>query len=223
MIEWAIEFVYDKNLDQVFINNFINFLISKGLRYQTGGYFSIIYDKTRFIRYDDEKYKESIKNLDDIINTYLQHDLKTSSLFVRFYYPSEVKIDFELGIIPSEEKKCLIRFETNEVATPESEFITFVKLCKEVFNSFNFVYGAYRMGIHERIPLNSDEFLYERPTNVNFYSKPLVDKIGREKLLSTPAYKVEELRNGGVMLLACQEPWWCYDELNKVWHHLGYK
>ena len=62
----------------------------------------------------------------------------------------------------------------------------------------------------------------ELPDIVNFYSKPIVDKIGREKLLSAPARKVEELENGGIMLLVCTEQLGCPDELDRVRLHLGY-
>jgi hypothetical protein len=100
--------------------------------------------------------------------------------------------------------------------------LTFVNLCKELFVKFSFIYGQSRSQYEGIIPTDIDEFLKERPNIVNFYSRPLVDKIGREKLLSTPAFKVEELENGGVMLIVCTEPLGC-DNIYEVWRHLGYK
>ncbi|MDW7777375.1 MAG: hypothetical protein SCH39_13705, partial [Methanosarcinales archaeon] len=80
----------------------------------------------------------------------------------------------------------------------------------------------FRSQYQDDIPFNKEDFLKALPDIVNFYSKPLVDKIGREKLLSAPAKKVEELENGGIMLLICTNQLGCPDEFDQVINHLGY-
>ncbi len=59
---------------------------------------------------------------------------------------------------------------------------------------------------------------------VNFFSPELVKKIGREKFLSAPSYKTEELKGGGILLVASSEP---FDlngvEREEVEKHLGIK
>lgn len=97
-----------------------------------------------------------------------------------------------------------------------------MNLCKEAFVRFNFVYGSFRNEFQEDVPYSVDGFLKESPDIVNFYSKPLVDRIGRDRLLSSPAFKVEELENGGIMLLVCPGPFG-FDDLERVGYHLGYK
>ncbi|KCZ72635.1 hypothetical protein ANME2D_01066 [Candidatus Methanoperedens nitroreducens] len=231
---WSIQFYYNKNLDPVFINKLFYFLVSRGLKYNVKyeGYYSII-SKVAYsqpgkdIIHSEKEINESTEKLAEIIYTYLNFNLQTTSLGINLGYLDEVKFPFNVGVHPVEDNKSLISFETNEYCmADEKTFLAFINLCKEVFDRFNFVHGAFRSEYQDDIPFNEEDFLKVLPDIVNFYSKPLVDKIGREKLLSAPARKVEQLENGGIMLLVCilhPEQLGCPDELDSVRLHLGYE
>lgn len=226
-MNWTIQFYYYKNLDPVFINKLFYFLVSRGVKYNAYKFKSryAIYTENpkKDIEYTEKEIKESTEKFAEIIDAYLKFDLRTTQLDVFLDYLDEVDFCFRVYIIPIEDNKCLISFEAGEHLIPdEKTFLSFIKLCKEVFERFNFVFGAFRSQYQDSIPFNDDDFLKKTPDIVNFYSKPLADKLGREKLLSAPAKKVEELENGGIMLLVCTEQLGCPDELDRVRHHLGY-
>ena len=60
---------------------------------------------------------------------------------------------------------------------------------------------------------------------LTFYSREMVETIGRERLLSAPVYQVEELENGGIMLQLQENPIaiinWQFRK--KIMNHLGLK
>lgn len=198
------------NMDEATLRNMFSLSV-RGSDTQLMGKFRINLVKlnTRDVTLGEiKKFIEDVKTHLDIILNYL----------------GEVDIKFGIYIIPVKDNKCLISFEAGEHLIPdEKTFLIFINLCKEVFNRLNFVHGAFRSQYLDDIPLNEEDFLKKLPNIVNFYSKPLVDKFGREKLLSAPARKVEELENGGIMLLICTEQLGCPDELDAVRLHLGYE
>ena len=60
---------------------------------------------------------------------------------------------------------------------------------------------------------------------LTFYGKEMVEQIGRDKLLSAPVYKVEELENGGIMLQLHDHPFCKLPEKERrpILKHLGIK
>jgi hypothetical protein len=122
-----------------------------------------------------------------------------------------------------EDRIWYIRLDTNTNLIPDEKgFLTFVNLCKVLFERFNFPYGSYRDEDNDNIPDNKDDLLPWLDI-VNFFSKPLVDKIGRKRLLTAPAKQVVLCSNGGVMLLVCsmyEGIYGCPDEIERVYNHL---
>ena len=226
-MEWSVQFNHNDSLNPIFINNLFYFLVSKGVKYNAGkyegSYFIYGAEPGKDIEHFEDGIKESTVKLIEIVDTFLKFDLNTTSLGVHLDYFGDKKFHFWISILQVEQKKSFISIGTNEnEILDEKTFLSFINLCKEVFEKFNFAFGAYRNEYMDEIPFNEEDFLKELPDIANFYSKPLVDKIGREKLLSAPATKVEELENGGLMLLVCTEQLGCPDELDGVWRHLGY-
>ena len=225
-MDWSLQFNYDEDLDPVFIHKFFYFLVSRGAKYNImrKGRYSISPDKhIKSIGCFEEEIKDSTEKIAEIVDTFVKYDLKKASFSLFLDYVGEVDFHFSV-FIGQEDNKCLITLDSNNYDVPDDKtFFAFMDLCKEVFVKFGFSYGAFRDEDHESIPMDEDEFLKEKADTVNFYSEPLVDKIGRERLLSTPARKVEELENGGVMLIVCTEALGCPEEFDKVWRHLGYR
>ena len=59
----------------------------------------------------------------------------------------------------------------------------------------------------------------------NFFGPKLVKKIGREKLLSAPSWKTEELEDGGILLILGPTTYPIDREISRkeVEKHLGFK
>lgn len=224
-MEWRVQLVINKNLDPLLIKDFFTFLESNGVKYNAGnkgksGIEGKYYINCRGSHEEDKT--GSNEKISDIITTYLTYDLSTTSLSVYLDNTNEVVFPFNVSVHQLEEDKSLFFFGGNDYKiTNEQTFLTFIKLCKMVFVKFNFIYGSFRNEYQDDAPYSIGNFLKESPDIVNFYSKLLVDMIGRDKLLSTPAYKVEELENGNVMLMICATPTGCED-LEKAGYHLGF-
>lgn len=225
-MEWAIDFFMNKGLDRVFIHKLFYFLVSKGVTYNAkyaAMYMIMGENSERDVQHMESDVKESTEKLAEIIETYLCYDLKTTLLRISLEFPGNNGFEFEVTIIPSRDEGSLINFVTNTaIIEEETTFLSFVELCKETFIRFNFEYGAFRDEYNGTIPAITEKFIKTKPDIVNFYSRPITDAIGREKLLSAPAFKVEELENGGVMLIVCTEAVGCPEAMERVWHHLGY-
>lgn len=226
-MDYRIQLDFDKNFDLVFINNFFDFLISRGIKYNArheGKYyiFSTGAHEKDVITKENE-VKESTDKLAEIVNTYIKFDLKTTSLSVYLDYIDKVEFPFDVSFHQLDGNKSLIFISASDYnVSGEKTFLAFVDLCKDAFIRFNFVYGSFRNECQEDVPYSVNDFLKESPDIVNFYSRPVVDRIGRDRILSAPAFKVEELENGGIMLLVCPSPSG-YDDLERVGYHLGYK
>lgn len=226
-MDWSIQFYCEKNLNRLFIHKLLYFLVSRGVQYNAykyeGAYLIFGKNPEKDIEYFEQQLNESTEKLAEIVETFIKFDLRTTSLSIHLDYLAEVKFHFRIDIAEIQNNKSFINFIISEYEIPdEKTFISFINFCKEVFDRFEIAFGAYRSEYMDDIPLDYEEFLKEKPNIVNFYSKLLVDKIGRERLLSAPAKRVEELENGGIMLLVCTNQMGCPDELDLVRNHLGY-
>ena len=109
-----------------------------------------------------------------------------------FDYFSWLDDDF---LYDSEEQKCSMRRSAEEGT---EDFLTCIKVICECVNP------VYAAGTHEadlfRSELNFEDFLYK----ITYFSPERVKKIGRGKILSTPAWRVEELKNKGILLVTAK-------------------
>lgn len=225
----AYSFVMIRTLIRFLIHKFFYFLVSRGVKYNANyrGTYSIIPEVEKSVSYNEKDDKEATEKLAEIIDTYLKYDLKATTLSIFLRCLSDADLHCYVDIVPGVKGKCWICFDvTSHGIHSEETFFAWVNLCKDVFVRFNLAYGSLRDEYEDPIPLDVDAFLKEEPNYVNFYSKPLVDKIGREKLLSAPVYKVEALENGGIMLVVCalyDDQIGCLNEIRKLWSYLGYR
>ncbi len=91
-----------------------------------------------------------------------------------------------------------------------------LELVKSLYQVIQPIYGYWDWDAHipwmwnyledPDIPRQLENLELDRIYWVNFFSPNLVKKIGREKLLSAPSYKTEELKDGGILLMAGSEP-----------------
>lgn len=224
-MDYCIEFYYNKTIDSVFIHKLFYFLISRGVKYNAYRHkasYIISPENDKHISYMESEIKESTEKIALILQDYLKFCAKTTNLIIDLDYMCEVNFNFTLHVIPYKDGTCSLIFESGEYRiADEKTFLVFINLCKDVFNKLDFSHGAFKVG-HDQsyIPSNGEKFLKEEPSIVNFYSKTLVAKLGHETLLSVPALKVEELENGGVMVLICTNVRGCPDDISKARIHL---
>lgn len=80
-------------------------------------------------------------------------------------------------------------------------------------------YGAHTPSLSSILD-NNVEYIY----HTNFFSPSIVRKLGKEKLLSAPAWKIKELADGGMMIVVCENPLECEnEEKERIESHLGLK
>ncbi|WP_448600889.1 hypothetical protein [Thermoflexus hugenholtzii] len=48
----------------------------------------------------------------------------------------------------------------------------------------------------------------------NFFGPPYVQKLGREKILKAPAWRIEELPDGGLLYILASSPGWCKEQVS---------
>lgn len=56
---------------------------------------------------------------------------------------------------------------------------------------------------------------------INVFSEPAVTQLGEERLLSTPAWKIEKLSTGAIFLVVNDSPWHCAREADEIESFLG--
>jgi len=106
---------------------------------------------------------------------------------------------------------------------------TVIEVSKKLWQSFpkNLIYmsGIYLEFGDAIVEKQNSKYVIKQLGWLNFFGKEKVEEIGREKLLSAPAYKVEELEDGAIVVLLSPT---MYEDnsdhtLEKLVKHLGLK
>jgi len=100
------------------------------------------------------------------------------------------------------------------------------KITKEFLKCAKIIYYIVKpeagAGDHELTLEHYNYDLENRIYWINFFLPERVKKIGKEKFLTAPAYKVEELKDGGILLIATKEQGMAGPEITeKIAKHLG--
>lgn len=137
---------------------------------------------------------------------------------IRLWYGG---IDFVIGIRPQpsiDEKfgSIVLSFnrvffndvlEINQKLERSVEIV--IELSKKLYAYLSPIYGFGEYGVGWREIPSKEDILSGNVMRfcwTNFVPNNLVEKMGRKKLLSAPAWKVEELNDGGVLLVLAQNP-----------------
>mgnify|MGYP005854710721 CR=1 FL=1 len=105
--------------------------------------------------------------------------------------------------------------------TPQERCLLFIdKIAKPIYYKYSCFFGfSYLSGIDAYEPLIEMDMI----SWVTFFGPEFVKKFGKEKLLTTPAYKVEELKDGSILLIIEPTPYVSLENRLKVAKHLGIK
>ncbi|MBW1784899.1 MAG: hypothetical protein JRL30_29670 [Deltaproteobacteria bacterium] len=116
---------------------------------------------------------------------------------------------------------------TNQISLEKMKDYAYVQAnityFKKIFAELNPVFGYFDTYDYVYSMKQKDPRQYV--FGLTFYGKEMVEQIGKEKILSAPAYKVEEFPHGGIMLQIHENPV-CYIDWphrRKIISHLGLK
>lgn len=115
----------------------------------------------------------------------------------------------------------------------DEEYKVFLDIGKQLYDLAHPLYGCAEYEGYfwnEDPPFHNDEeikeIIYDLKVKyiywVNFFGPKLVQKIGREKLLSAPSWKTEELKDGGILLMLGPTPFPREVPREEVEKHLGF-
>ncbi|WP_088243412.1 hypothetical protein [Calothrix rhizosoleniae] len=157
-------------------------------------------------------YAFPFSNPENIIRESVQIDEKVSIICrqgslggtLNFWqYPFEFSFAFLFE--PEEDTEWMINVQTDTLMGSENNFgeenaLKFVEVIKAALKSYPPVYGC-AVTLQEP-PLPEDAYASEvvELYPINFYSSSYVQKLGKEKLLAAPAWCVEEIANGVLLV-----------------------
>jgi len=111
--------------------------------------------------------------------------------------------------------------ESGDYTVYKEVYDAFLKFIKTIYLSIK---PSYAVADHE---LDLEGYNYDFINKifwVSFFSPERVKEIGRERILSAPAYKIEKLKDGSIMLLATKNQGDAGHEIRKeIAKHLGLK
>ena len=216
--DFEIGLIKKSHLEHNFVKEVLSGIQSKPVTRSELGSYSIIGDPPQEDRiYMGPDGKDD--TLEEILTWYTERDPTKTSLSIWFEYNEE--FDFSLSFLSSTESDTRFRvFSDTTKVKSEQQFLTLVDLAADLFCQFSFDYGAYTNEYSRSIPANWEEIAAHHPQMVTLYSKKIIDHIGRQKLLKTPALEVRELQNGSILLIVCSDPMGGCPELEIAKNHI---
>lgn len=173
-------------------------------------------DEYKYMTMDDASFKETTLEgaLEKIIESrggtleIRFHELKISISYFSTIEAGEINVQLTADVWASQFKlwddctKAGVRRRTEQ-------YVTFIRLLSETFDPIYACGGIERPeDLEELLPpidqINRGEIT--RLFWLNVFSPTAVDRLGRERILSAPAWDVEELENGRVMLVVSDNP-----------------
>jgi hypothetical protein len=111
----------------------------------------------------------------------------------------------------------------------EKRFERLLHVIKRTYSLAQYIYGYYEdesyaaKGSLVQYPKAEDFLNYKikNITPVNLFSNKMVEKFGRNKLLSLDVHKIEEYENGDILLTICPNPLYCTNKIPRIERQLG--
>ena len=150
---------------------------------------------------------------------------RKGELALSAYHLGDTTLELQLALVPQEGLvECHVDTEelSFEFGRQPDLYPLLLDVCKDLYLAWRPVYGHiyYHTGMNpdrDEVLRLQIEYLYL----VNLFSPELVQKLGRERLLSAPAWKVEELEDGAVFLAPTDYVAHPGYTLKKVAEHVG--
>lgn len=152
---------------------------------------------------ENVKYEHAVPE----VSPTLQHDIdkylahRGEQLLVQAYSLGDSDLNFVLLLVPNEGLlACRVHWED----LPDAKnYLALLETVKDLYRIWRPFYGHqdYPDGIslsrNRVINVQNIDYLYE----INLFGPELVNKLGRDRLLSAPVWKVEALDDGGIFLI----------------------
>ena len=209
---FRIQFVPEEEPDRLWLTQVLFAAVAHGIRFNSGRYRGTyrIFPKPGPTDYTEKML--SVEDIDrtellaDAIEIYSRYDAGVAELGISTTYTAaQPELPVSIQVLPRGGKTCFL-IDTNESDIEDgTHFREFLTLPMELFERFNFRYGGSVVG-DQIVPVSEEEVYADHPRHVTFYPPEMVEKIGREKLLSAPAATVTELHDGSIFLLMSESP-----------------
>lgn len=214
-VHYGVQLTTAREPDATFAASLLGYLLEQSAEPAAGGPYSLVGDPDREDVFDT---LEDTADLDGVLDEYRARDPSATSLSV------DLRDDgrrFSFVFVPGDRRGCRARLWTHssDVSTPE-DVLALASLAGDLFERFDFRYGTYTNEHEPVVPIDWDEIRTHHPRAITLYPPRLVEEIGRERLLATPARRTREFDDGGVQLDVCATTSGACPELEAAREHL---
>ena len=208
---FRIEFLLTKKPDKDWLTRILYSAVAHGIRLNAGkfeGRYRIIpEDITKEIVRAETGNIERTEKLADATDAYCSFDPSSTELSIMStYVEAEPELPCSIGITPHGSNYRLSVGTNRSDIENASHRNQFLDLPIALFERFDFAYAASRIGEQEYVPSTTGTIEEDYPRSVTFYPRQVVEDLGRETMLSSPAADIRELDDGSVFMLASSEP-----------------
>ncbi len=189
--------------------------------------------RTDIVKYHSGDLERAPKNIetDSAINR-LASDQEGG---IEFWYKDirfDLKLNWDVHRIPStphfglkissSQFRSHTEGDNSDITKRVIQFLEVARSLAEISDPV-YAYGAVEDfdSVDVELPEKTIESSYPRRLFwFNIFSKPMIDKIGKDRLFSAPAWKIETLSTGSVLLVVNDRPRGYKDEANEIGQHL---
>jgi hypothetical protein len=183
----------DACYDATLIQRFLEMLVSHGFR---------VIAKTERRSYDNVEAEVTFALQQDVHAYLTQHN---EELMMRAYPVNGPDLSILVQFVPEEGLVTCSVEQEHFYGSDEGQdsYLTMLDIFKEFYQCLHPFYGHedYSGGVS----LSYDFVVNKQAVNtlyfINFFGPELVNKLGRDRLLGAPAWKIEELDDGGIFLV----------------------
>lgn len=208
--DFDINCLLDDPLSPTLVHKVLYVLVANGARYNAGKYpgkYTIFVDNGENTSEREEDSGEMIERLPEIVDKYSSKDLTNDRLHVQLS-------DYTLAIRPYNDRQSVVSFLTSTAdVSGEQEFLQLTTTVEDLCRRLDITYVEYQSEYdHAQYP-SVDDLSADHLRTVTYFENDLVDEIGREQLLSLPAYDIRVHDDGGVFIVVSPDPKGGYEEV----------
>ncbi len=220
-MSWNYDFNFFRekgNIDKEFVEKLVKILQNAKCQYlKQSGYWSNEKDDLVFGRPLEEAVEVSYKQGNGSLQMWYGEDGSNDLNFLIMFRPNR------LGMLEVTISVQRVYLSSMKIGEDTKNGNTMLNISKCVYD---FLYPFYGYADSENEHLENEELISKKIKHIywaNFFSPELVQKIGKEKLLSAPCWKVEELRDGCILIVLSPTIYYKDEIREEVERHLGFK
>lgn len=206
-MDYRIDCYSDESPSQLLVHQVLYVLVSCGSKYNVGNYPGHYGIATKtpnedHFHHEDKEDGEIVEKLPEIIEIFDSYNLETTTLSIGLADTYTDSIHYSISFMPKDHDKTHITILSNKRDAGErGQFLRLMELVETVCRRFGIYHAAFRWEDYSSPPVEPEDIVSDELQRVAYYSNDIVEMIGREHLLSTPAYRITEHEDGGVFLI----------------------